>query len=134
VNTYIEHGLTALGDPTRLAIFHLLAKNPHAVNELAAGLPVSRPAVSQHLRVLKQARLVRDRKAGTRRIYELDPQGIALLRDHFAHLWDQALSAFKRFAEEEHLKEQKEQKEQKNVPRSRTNGSGKANDPRRRTN
>jgi DNA-binding transcriptional ArsR family regulator len=88
-----------------LIIFHALAKNPHAVNELAAGLPVSRPAVSQHLRVLKEARLVRDRKEGTRRIYELDPQGIALLRDHFANLWDQALSAFKKFAEEEYKKE-----------------------------
>jgi DNA-binding transcriptional ArsR family regulator len=105
VNTYIEHGLHALGDPTRLAIFHLLAENPRAVNALAAGLPVSRPAVSQHLRVLKQSRLVRDRKAGTRRIYELDPEGLALLRDHFANLWDQALAAFKKFAEEEYNKE-----------------------------
>jgi DNA-binding transcriptional ArsR family regulator len=105
VNTYIESGLNALGDPTRLAIFHRLAKNPHAVNELAAGLPVSRPAVSQHLRVLKNARLVRDWRDGTRRIYELDPAGIALLRDHFAQLWDQALLSFKRFAEEEYKKE-----------------------------
>jgi DNA-binding transcriptional ArsR family regulator len=105
VNTYIESGLNALGDPTRLAIFHRLAKNPHAVNELAAGLPVSRPAVSQHLRVLKNARLVRDRQEGTRRIYELDPEGIALLRDHFAQLWDQALLSFKRFAEDEYKKE-----------------------------
>jgi DNA-binding transcriptional ArsR family regulator len=107
VGTYIENGLAALGDPTRLAIFHELAKNPHAVNELAAGLPVSRPAVSQHLRVLKEARLVRDRKAGTRRIYELDPQGLELLRDHFAQLWEQALSAFKKFAEDEYKREKK---------------------------
>jgi DNA-binding transcriptional ArsR family regulator len=97
--------LTALGDPTRLAIFAMLSKYPHAVNELAAGLPVSRPAVSQHLRVLKDARLVRDRRDGTRRIYELDPQGIAALRDHFSKLWDQALLSFKRVAEEEYTKE-----------------------------
>jgi DNA-binding transcriptional ArsR family regulator len=127
VDTYIQNGLAALGDPTRLAIFHQLAKNPHAVKELAAGLPVSRPAVSQHLRVLKEARLVRDRKVGTRRIYELDPLGIALLRDHFASLWDQALNAFKKFAEEEH------QKEQKNVSRTRTDDCGKKNHPRGRT-
>ena len=126
MNTYIQYGLSALGDPTRLAIFHQLAENPRAVNELAAGLPVSRPAVSQHLRVLKEARLVRDRKAGTRRIYELDPQGIALLRDHFANLWDTALNAFKKFAEEE------QQKEEKNVPRTRTDECGKKNHPRRR--
>jgi DNA-binding transcriptional ArsR family regulator len=105
VEAYIESGLNALGDPTRLAIFHRLAKCPLAVNELAAGLPVSRPAVSQHLRVLKSARLVRARREGTRRIYEMDPEGIAELRDHFAQLWDQALLSFKRVAEEEYKKE-----------------------------
>jgi len=83
----------------------MLGDHPRAVNELAAGLPVSRPAVSQHLRVLKEARLVHDRRAGTRRIYELNPEGIALLRDHFAQLWEQALQSFKRFAEEEYKKE-----------------------------
>jgi DNA-binding transcriptional ArsR family regulator len=88
-----------------LAIFEMLGNHPYAVNELAARLPVSRPAVSQHLRVLKQARLVRDRRAGTRRIYELDPQGIALLRDHFAQLWEQALASFKKFAEDQYKKE-----------------------------
>jgi DNA-binding transcriptional ArsR family regulator len=82
-----------------------LAKSPHSVNQLAAGLPVSRPAVSQHLRVLKSARLVRARREGTRRIYEMDPQGIAELRDHFAQLWDQALMSFKQVAEEEYKKE-----------------------------
>jgi DNA-binding transcriptional ArsR family regulator len=107
VNTYIESGLQALGDSTRLAIFHRLAKNPLAVNELAAGLPVSRPAVSQHLRVLKNARLVRDRREGTRRIYELDPAGIALIAQHFAQLWDQALNAFKQAAENQYQKEKK---------------------------
>jgi DNA-binding transcriptional ArsR family regulator len=107
VGTYVQDGLSALGDPTRLAIFEMLGTHPRAVHELAAGLPVSRPAVSQHLRVLKQARLVRDRRAGTRRIYELNPEGIALLRDHFAHLWDQALAAFQKVAEDEY-KEEKE--------------------------
>jgi DNA-binding transcriptional ArsR family regulator len=105
VNTYVQHGLSALGDPTRLAIFEMLGGHPRAVHELAAGLPVSRPAVSQHLRVLKHAKLVRDRREGTRRIYELNPEGIVLLRDHFAQLWEQALSSFKKFAEEEYRKE-----------------------------
>jgi DNA-binding transcriptional ArsR family regulator len=104
VNAYVQNGLAALGDPTRLAIFAMLSKHPRAVNELAAGMPVSRPAVSQHLRILRNARLVRDRRDGTRRIYEMDPQGIVELRDHFAQLWDQALSAFKRVAEEEYKK------------------------------
>jgi DNA-binding transcriptional ArsR family regulator len=127
VDTYVEHGLLALGDPTRQAIFHLLAKHPRAVKELAAGLPVSRPAVSQHLRVLKQARLVRDRREGTRRVYELNPAGIALLRDHFSQLWDQALTAFKKFAEQDY------QEEKQNVSPTRTDGRRKANDPRGRT-
>jgi DNA-binding transcriptional ArsR family regulator len=118
VNTYIKSGLAALGDPTRLAIFEMLGNHPRAVNELAAGLPVSRPAVSQHLRVLKQARLVRDRRSGTRRIYELNPEGIALLRDHFAHLWDQALAAFQKAAEDEYRKEK-----QPDSPNSTSGGS-----------
>ncbi len=107
MNTYIQNGLTALGDPTRLAIFEMLGNQPLAVNQLAAGLPVSRPAVSQHLRVLKNARLVCDRREGTRRIYELNPEGLALLRDHFAKLWDKSLLAFKKFAEEEYEEEKK---------------------------
>jgi DNA-binding transcriptional ArsR family regulator len=105
VQTYIQRALTALGDPTRLAIFAMLSQHPHAVHELKAGLPVSRPAVSQHLKVLKNARLVRDHRDGTRRIYEMDPHGIAALRDHFAELWDKALFNFKAFAEEEYKKE-----------------------------
>jgi DNA-binding transcriptional ArsR family regulator len=127
VNAYIQNGLAALGDPTRLAIFEMLGDHPQAVNQLAAGLPVSRPAVSQHLRVLKDARLVRDRRAGTRRIYELNPEGLALLRDHFAQLWDQALSAFKKFAEEEH------QKEKNNGSRSSAVHSSKKNDSCKRS-
>jgi DNA-binding transcriptional ArsR family regulator len=126
VDTYLQNRLTALGDPTRLAIFEMLGEHPQAVNELAAGLPVSRPAVSQHLRVLKDARLVRDRREGTRRIYELNPQGLAMLRDHFAKLWDQALSAFKKFAEEEH------QKEKNNGSRSSTFRASNKNDSRKR--
>jgi DNA-binding transcriptional ArsR family regulator len=128
VDAYVQSGLTALGDPTRLAIFEMLGEHPQAVNQLAAGLPVSRPAVSQHLRVLKEARLVRDRREGTRRIYELNPEGVALLRDHFAKLWDQALSEFKRFAEEEH------QKEKHNGSRGSADRDGKKNDTRKRPN
>ena len=122
----MQSGLTALGDPTRLAIFEMLGAHPRAVNELAAGLPVSRPAVSQHLRVLKDARLVRDRRDGTRRIYELNPEGLALLRDHFAGLWDKALAAFQKAAEDEY------QKEKQNDASNRTNGSRKTDPPRKR--
>jgi DNA-binding transcriptional ArsR family regulator len=128
VDTYLQSGLTALGDPTRLAIFEMLGDRPQAVNQLAAGLPVSRPAVSQHLRVLKDARLVRDRREGARRIYELNPEGLALLRDHFAQLWDQALSAFKKFAEEEHQKEKNNGSRSSAVRRSKKNDSRKRSD------
>jgi DNA-binding transcriptional ArsR family regulator len=127
VDAYLQSGLTALGDPTRLAIFEMLGDHPQAVSQLAAGLPVSRPAVSQHLRVLKDARLVRDRREGARRIYELNPEGVAMLRDHFAQLWDQALSAFKKFAEEEH------QKENNNGSRSSAVRGRKKNDSRKRS-
>jgi DNA-binding transcriptional ArsR family regulator len=91
--------MEALGDPTRFAILESLARCPLAVSELAGTLPVSRPAVSQHLRVLKDAGLVSDRKAGTKRIYEVNPQGIAALREHFDKLWEQALAAFQMNAE-----------------------------------
>jgi DNA-binding transcriptional regulator GbsR (MarR family) len=77
-----------------MAIFQRLANGPMAVNELAGMLPVSRPAVSQHLRVLKDAGLVTDRKAGTRRMYQLDPKGVARLRAHFDQVWEKALGAF----------------------------------------
>ena len=127
MNTYVQNGLAALGDPTRLAIFEMLGASPRAVSELAAGLPVSRPAVSQHLRVLKEARLVRDRREGTRRIYELNAEGIALLRDHFSELWDKALAAFQKAAEEQY------KKEKQHGTRDRSNGNRKANPPRRRT-
>jgi DNA-binding transcriptional ArsR family regulator len=127
VNAYVQDGLSALGDATRLAIFEMLGAHPRAVHELAAGLPVSRPAVSQHLRVLKQARLVCNRREGTRRIYELNPEGLALLRDHFAHLWRKALAAFQKAAEEAYKKEKQHDSS------SSANGSRKANAPRRRS-
>jgi DNA-binding transcriptional ArsR family regulator len=87
-------GLTALGDPTRRAIFERLAERPRAVGELAGEFPVSRPAVSQHLKVLKDAGLVIDRRAGTRRIYRLDLDGIGALRAYLDRFWNEALTAF----------------------------------------
>jgi DNA-binding transcriptional ArsR family regulator len=93
-------GWTALGDPTRRAIFERLADQPRAVGELASELPVSRPAVSQHLRVLKDARLVVDRRAGNRRIYQLDPDGIGALRADLDRFWNRALAAYKRAVEQ----------------------------------
>ena len=88
-----------LGDPTRRAIFERLAEGPRSVGDLAQELPVSRPAVSQHLRALKEAGLVRDRQVGTRRMYRLDPGGVGALRTYFDRLWTQALAAFKEAAE-----------------------------------
>lgn len=82
-----------------MAIFQKLASGPIAVNELAKVLPVSRPAVSQHLKVLKDAGLVMDSKAGTRRLYQLDPEGVARLRAHFDQMWTKALSNFQAAAE-----------------------------------
>jgi len=105
VDTYLQAGLDALGDATRLAIFQKVAGGPVAVNELARTLPVSRPAVSQHLRVLKNAGLVTDSKAGTRRLYRLNPEGVARLRAHFDQMWTMAMSAFQKAAEKEPLGE-----------------------------
>ena len=99
MSTYQPNGLSALGDPTRRAIFELLADGPRPVGELARELPVSRPAVSQHLRVLKEAGLVSDRQAGNRRLYQLNPEGIGALRAYFDQFWDKALAAFKNAAE-----------------------------------
>jgi DNA-binding transcriptional ArsR family regulator len=100
VTTYRTQGLTALGDPTRRAIFERLAEGPCAVGELAGELPVSRPAVSQHLKVLKDAGLVIDRPAGTRRIYQLDPDGVGALRAYLDRFWNQSLAAFKTAVEQ----------------------------------
>jgi DNA-binding transcriptional ArsR family regulator len=93
--------MDALGDPTRRAIFERLRSGPRAVGELADELPVSRPAVSQHLRVLKEAGLVTERRNGTRRLYRVDPDGVGQLRDYFDAFWNEALAAFKAAAESE---------------------------------
>jgi DNA-binding transcriptional ArsR family regulator len=92
--------LAALADPTRRAIFERLAERPQAVGELAAELPVSRPAVSQHLKVLKDAGLVSDRPAGNRRIYQVDPRGVGALRAYLDGFWNRALAAFKTAVED----------------------------------
>ena len=96
-----RHGMDALGDPTRRAIFEQLRRGPRAVGEIASELPVSRPAVSQHLRVLKDAGLVTERREGTRRLYRLDPDGLGELRDYFDDFWTEALAGFKAAAENE---------------------------------
>jgi DNA-binding transcriptional ArsR family regulator len=93
-------GWAALGDPTRRAIFQKIADRPRAVGQLAGELPVSRPAVSQHLKVLKGAGLVVDRPAGTRRIYQVDPDGLAELRAYLDRFWNQALVAYKAAVEQ----------------------------------
>jgi DNA-binding transcriptional ArsR family regulator len=98
---YRTDGFTALADPTRRAIFERLAERPSAVRELADDLPVSRPAVSQHLKVLKEAGLVIDEPDGTRRIYQLDPEGVDALRAYLDQFWNQALTAFKRAVEQD---------------------------------
>jgi DNA-binding transcriptional ArsR family regulator len=89
----------ALGDPTRRAIFERLAVRPSAVGELARELPISRPAVSQHLKVLKDAGLVIDRPAGSRRVYRLDPDGVGALRAYLDRFWTLSMAAFKQAAE-----------------------------------
>lgn len=98
--TYQTDPVTALGDPTRRAVFELLADGPRAVGELAGRLPVTRPAVSQHLKVLKEAGLVIDRPDGTRRLYELNPDGIGAVRAYFDRFWNQALISFKQRVEQ----------------------------------
>jgi DNA-binding transcriptional ArsR family regulator len=94
VLTYQAAAFDALGDPTRREIFERLAVRPQAVGELAAELPVSRPAVSQHLRVLKAAGLLTDRAAGNRRIYQVDPTGLSGLRACLDGFWSQALASY----------------------------------------
>jgi DNA-binding transcriptional ArsR family regulator len=95
VPTYQSDAWVALGDPTRKAIFELLLECPRAVVELAGAMPVSRPAVSQHLRVLKDAGLVIDQPIGARRIYRVDPDGLATLRADLERFWGKALAAYK---------------------------------------
>ena len=96
--TYID-ALSALADPTRRTVFERLRAGPLAVNALAAGLPVSRPAVSQHLKALKDAGLVAERSEGVRRIYSIRRDGLKELRDWLDSFWDDALEAFKAEAE-----------------------------------
>jgi DNA-binding transcriptional ArsR family regulator len=96
---YATRALAALGDPTRRIIFERLAKRPRAVGELARGLPISRPAVSQHLAVLKAAGLVTDRADGARRLYRVDPAGVNAIRAWLDQFWDRTLDAFKAAAE-----------------------------------
>jgi DNA-binding transcriptional ArsR family regulator len=97
--------LEALGDGTRREIMERLRRGPRPVGELADGLPISRPAVSQHLRVLKEAGLVTERKEGTRRIYSVEPKAIADLRAYFESFWEQALAGFKHAAEQKGRRE-----------------------------
>jgi DNA-binding transcriptional ArsR family regulator len=98
--------LTVLGDPTRQAILDLLLEGPQPVGQLAALLPVSRPAVSQHLKVLKGVGLVVDRQEGTRRVYRVDPAGLAPLRAYLEHFWQQAMGAFAQHAQSQHADHQ----------------------------
>src|SRR5947209_6157445 len=97
---YAPDRWTALGDPTRRAIFERLADEPRAVGEIARELPVSRPAVSQHLKVLKEAGLVVDRRAGNRRIYQVNPDGVGALRSYLDQFWNRALTGFKAAVEQ----------------------------------
>jgi DNA-binding transcriptional ArsR family regulator len=97
VTTY-QNGFSALADPTRRAIFERLARGPRAVGDLAGEFPVSRPAVSQHLRVLKDAGLVADRRDGNRRLYRVDPHGVEAMRAYLDSFWSDALAAFERAA------------------------------------
>jgi DNA-binding transcriptional ArsR family regulator len=99
--------IEALGDPTRRAIFERLVRQARSVRELADELPVSRPAVSQHLKVLKQSGLVTDRAHGTRRIYQVDPEGVAAMREYLDQMWDTALTAFAAAVEDQESKQTK---------------------------
>jgi DNA-binding transcriptional ArsR family regulator len=106
VVTYVERQLFALGDATRRAILQRLVKGPLPVGRVAQGLPVSRPAISQHLRVLEDARLVTHRTSGTRHVYQLNADALVSLREYFDDLWTQALAAFKKRVEEPSTKEE----------------------------
>lgn len=105
----VEGAWVALGDPTRHAIVEALAERPRAVTELAAELPVSRPAVSQALKILKDAGLVTERAAGTRRIYRLNPTAIAALRDQLETFWSRALTNFAETVEQPSVNEPKKE-------------------------
>lgn len=104
MTTYQSRGglaLESLGDPTRRAIFESLVAGPKPVRALADGLPVSRPAVSQHLKVLKESGLVTDRAEGTRRVYRVLPAGVSAIREYLDRMWDESLTAFAAVVEQE---------------------------------
>ena len=101
MNTYSSTQLDALGDPTRRAILGRLKRGPQPVGALAKAFPISRPAISQHLKILKDARLVSDRAEGTRRVYQLDPAGFESVRAYLDQFWTAALDAFKAKADAE---------------------------------
>lgn len=103
--TYVDRAFDALGDPTRRAVFKRLRAGARSVGEIAKGMDVSRPAVSQHLRVLKEARLVTDRAEGTRRLYAVDTTGLDEVRKWLDGFWDETLAAFKTAAEREAARE-----------------------------
>lgn len=104
----VTNALAALADPTRRQIFEGLRRGPHSVGELATRMPVSRPAVSQHLKVLKEAGLVIDRADGTRRVYQIDPKGLGPLRQWLDAFWSDALKAFAEKADAEFDRDNKE--------------------------
>ena len=105
--TYADTVFDALGDPTRRTVFKRLRDGARSVTDIADGMDVSRPAVSQHLAVLKAARLVTDRAEGTRRLYAVDQRGVAAVREWLEGFWDKTLAAFKEAAEREATKERK---------------------------
>jgi len=99
--TNAAHAFSALGDPTRRKLLERLSRRPMPVGKLAHGLPVSRPAVSQHLKVLKHAGLVTEVREGTRHVFHIDPRGLAAMRGWLDKFWDQSLTAFQKAVQEE---------------------------------
>jgi DNA-binding transcriptional ArsR family regulator len=120
VETYGSAAIAALGDPTRRAIFESLARQPKAVGEIAVEFPVSRPAVSQHLRVLKEAGLVTDRAEGTKRIYQVRRQGVQAIHGYLDQMWAQAMAAFQAEGERVARAEPSPGRPQRDVPEAGT--------------
>ena len=111
IDSAVAAAFAALADPTRRLVFERLAHRTRSVAEVADGLPVSRPAVSQHLKVLKQAGLVRDERDGARRVYRIDPRGLEMMRGYLDRFWDRALAAFKAAAEAREARKDEARKE-----------------------
>lgn len=107
VVTYGSKELTAIADPTRQAVLQRLRRRPMTVGELADGLPITRPAVSQHLKILRQARLVTERREGTRHYFNLNPEALLELRAYIDRMWEDALGAFSRYVTEQKRKKKK---------------------------